>query len=96
LHIQNMIKNGRVGRHVGRASWDYFFECLNYKTDWYGGYLLRVDPRHTSQTCNHCGAVDRKSRISQSKFVCVECGAESNADTNAAKNILGRAMSSVR
>ena len=46
-------------------------------------WLNEVD----SQTCNACGAVDRKSRKNQATFSCTSCGYHINADTNAALNI---------
>jgi len=58
---------------------------LEYKTD-----VVLVNPKYTSQICNVCNTQDATSRISQSEFVCKHCGHISNADVNAAKNILGR------
>ncbi|MEQ4726187.1 zinc ribbon domain-containing protein, partial [Nonomuraea sp. B19D2] len=51
------------------------------------------NPAYTSQTCNVCTVVDRKSRQSQAVFRCTSCGHTEHADVNAAKNILtaGRA-----
>jgi putative transposase len=61
---------------------------LEYKCQWYGSKLVVVEPAHTSQTCSACKAVDAASRISRSKFVCTNCGSISDADINAARNIL--------
>jgi len=52
--------------------------------------LERVDPRNTSRTCSACGHCDKANRKSQSKFLCLECGRELNADWNAALNIAAR------
>ena len=52
-----------------------------------GREFVRVPPAYTSQTCNACGAVNKTSRLTQSRFVCVECGHTANADTNASQNI---------
>ena len=68
-----------------------FRTMLEYKTR-----VIKVDARYTSQTCNACGAKDKASRISQSKFVCTACGVELNADDNAAQNIKGRGTAVVR
>ena len=46
---------------------------------------------YTSQTCSACGVIDTASRLDQARFVCVACGHEANADTNAAITILRRA-----
>jgi putative transposase len=53
--------------------------------------LLRVDPRNTSRECNACHHISSENRLSQESFLCVKCGHVANADTNAAKNIAGRA-----
>lgn len=95
LKVKNMIKFGNLSKSISDVSWSSFREMLSYKSDWYGSELIAVDPKYTSQTCNDCGSVDKKSRVSQSKYVCTSCGVESNADINASKNILGRAMSSL-
>jgi len=52
-----------------------------------GREFVRVSPAYTSQTCNACGVVHNASRLTQSEFVCVDCGHTDNADTNAARNI---------
>lgn len=96
LKIQNMVKNRHLSKHIFDAGWGEFFIQLKYKSDWHGRTLVKVDPRHTSQTCGHCGEVNRKSRISQSKFVCTSCGVESNADVNAAIEILKRGQGMAR
>ncbi|WP_308016152.1 zinc ribbon domain-containing protein [Nonomuraea aurantiaca] len=55
--------------------------------------MITANPAYTSQTCNVCTVVDRKSRESQAAFRCTSCGHTEHADVNAAKNILaaGRA-----
>ena len=57
-----------------------------------GGNLVIVSAAYTSQTCHECGHVASGSRDSQAVFHCVKCGYRTNADTNAAMNILGRAL----
>lgn len=41
----------------------------------------------TSQRCYLCGYIDKRNRIDQSTFTCLNCGNTTNADYNAAKNI---------
>jgi putative transposase len=57
-----------------------------------GRVVIAVDPRHTSQMCSACGHIDSESRPDQATFRCTACGFELNADHNAAKNILTRAL----
>lgn len=72
-----------------------FRRQLEYKLKWLGGKMVVIPPQYTSQTCSHCGCVDRANRPTQAKFKCTACGFEANADHNAALNILaaGRAVS---
>ncbi|HQS72934.1 MAG TPA: transposase [Sulfurovum sp.] len=94
--IEKPSKNASAKRGLNRVitqqSWGLFFELLEYKLQHRGGQLIKVDPKHTSQTCNECGHVSKENRQSQSKFVCTSCGHSANADTNAAKNILVRGI----
>lgn len=46
-----------------------------------------IDASYTSQTCSACGHRDKRSRKSQSEFVCTSCGNRLHADLNAALNI---------
>ena len=55
-----------------------------------GTWLVRTDPRHTSQTCSQCGYRHRENRKSQAEFECRRCLTRVHADVNAAVNILRR------
>lgn len=50
-------------------------------------YLHFVNPRNTSRTCPMCSHIDKGNRDGE-YFKCKNCGYETNADINAAKNIL--------
>lgn len=52
------------------------------------GELVRVAPAHTSRTCAVCQHVDRENRKIRAVFRCTACGHTTNADRNAAVNIL--------
>jgi len=67
-----------------------FVQILEYKQKWRGGDVLRVDPKHTSQTCPSCHHVSKANRKSQSAFACEKCGFKANADFVGALNILER------
>ena len=54
-----------------------------------------VQSFYTSQTCPHCGCIDKENRKSQEDFECIECGYKSNADLNASRNIKQRVVSTV-
>lgn len=90
LRISNMIKlNSTLSRRMLDNAFFQFRCFLDYKVK----ELIAVNPAYTSQTCNSCGYVDKKSRISQAEFVCTNCGVITNADLNASKNILASGRS---
>lgn len=68
-----------------------FKRQIEYKATWKGGETKGVDPKNTSRACSKCGEVSIENRRRE-KFRCVSCGHENDADVNAAKNILDRAM----
>ena len=103
LKIANMSKSAKgtkeaPGRNVKAKSglnksildqgWFELKRQIQYKSDWFGGKVVLVNARYTSQTCSECGYKDKENRETQAKFLCKECGHKDNADLNAAKNIL--------
>jgi len=103
LKVANMSKSasGTVenkGHHVKAKSglnksildqgWGMMVNMLEYKQQWRGGLLIKVNSRYTSQTCFECQHIAKENRQTQSKFECVKCGYVANADFNAARNIL--------
>ena len=93
--IENPGKNVKaksgLNRSILNEAWHKFFTYLEYKLKLKGGILIKVDPKHTSQTCIQCGHISKDNRKEQEIFKCVKCGYEAHADVNAAQNILKRA-----
>ena len=83
----NVKAKSGLNREILATHWSQLEQRLAYKC----GRLLQVNPAYTSQTCSHCGGVDKHNRPTQAAFVCVTCGFALHADWNAALNILGRA-----
>lgn len=71
-------------------SWFEFVRQLEYKAEWYGRTVVKVDRYFpSSQTCHACGTVRQtKLTLSQRTWTCESCGSELDRDVNAAKNIL--------
>ena len=94
LNIQSMTDKRKsykeLNRNILQQSWGTFFGMLEYKLKRNGGKLVKVNPAYTSQECSKCKAVDKNSRKSQAVYKCTSCGYETNADINAAINILNR------
>lgn len=62
-------------------------QFITYKAADAGIEVTLVNPRNTSRTCSACGYCDKANRKSQSRFLCLQCGFQSNADINASVNI---------
>lgn len=86
----NVVQKSGLNRSILDQGWGEFRRQLEYKQMWLGGWLITVNPKHTSQTCSECGHVAKENRKTQEHFHCVACGHENNADVNAAQNILKR------
>jgi transposase len=54
--------------------------------------IIKVAPHYSSQECSRCGNINDMNRLSQSEFLCLNCGLKGNADINAARNIRKRGM----
>ncbi|MCA2220301.1 RNA-guided endonuclease InsQ/TnpB family protein [Nonomuraea aurantiaca] len=82
-----------LNRSILDKGWYRIELATRSKARYTGTNVITVNPAYTSQTCNVCTVVDRKSRESQAVFRCTSCGHTEHADVSAAKNILtaGRA-----
>ena len=97
LKIANMVKANRgLSRGILDSGWGFLVECLRYKQARSGGTVVEVPAAYSSQTCSECGHIDRKSRCSQSEFVCTACGYRDHADLNAAKVLKQRVIQSLK
>ena len=81
-----------LNRSILGNNWSRLMKRLQDKMGANGGNLVVVPSAYTSQTCHECGHAASENRESQAVFRCVKCGYQANADVNAAKNILGRAL----
>lgn len=97
LKLQKMQENGftSINKMMVDKSFGNFKTLLSYKLKERGKYLGLVSPAYTSQTCFACKTIDKKSRISQSEYVCTSCGNIDNSDSNASKNILSEGITAV-
>jgi len=88
LNVNGMIKNHKLSKHIADASWGNFVNLLNYKCDWYGKELVKVNRFYpSSKTCNSCGWINQGLKLSEREWIC-KCGKSHDRDLNASKNIL--------
>jgi putative transposase len=97
----SQMGRGKQKKHVENKrrlhSWSFaqLYSFVEYKAQARGIRVVRIDPRHTSQTCSRCGYQHRANRRSQSLFLCRQCGYQLNADLNAAYNIREKYLASL-
>ena len=89
LNIREMKKNNHrcINRGIGDVAWQMFLNTIEYKAEYAGKRVVRVNPAYTSQTCSECG-IRHKLKLSDRIFHCPSCGLYIHRDYNASINIL--------
>ena len=96
LKIMEMLKSADHNRARGimDSGWRSFVTMLEYKAEWYGRKLIKVDTYYPStQLCHVCGYKNEALKDpSIRKWKCPECGKTHDRDINAAINIKTEAI----
>ncbi len=94
LKVRNMVRNHALAKSISDAGWGQLVTFCQYKEEWKGGLVIKVEPAYTTQECFFCGALN-DIPLSIRQFECLGCGRTLDRDTNAAKIILKRAIAKV-
>ncbi len=93
LAVRNMVKNHSLARSISDAGWGELVRQLEYKCQWYGRELVKIDRFFpSSKRCGNCGFVIDKLPLRIREWECPECGAIHDRDINAANNILAAGL----
>ena len=88
LNVKGMLRNHKLAGSIQELNFGEFKRMLEYKANWYGRKLIFVDRFYpSSKTCNHCGYVNKKLKLSDRQWICPDCGEIIERDYNAALNI---------
>ena len=89
LSSRNLMKNHRLARAIGDASWAEFIRQLNYKADWYGKKIVTISRWFpSSQICSNCKVNSGKKPLYVREWTCENCNCHHDRDLNASINIL--------
>lgn len=96
LNVKGMMANHKLAKAVGDVSLFEFARQLQYKADWYGKEVKKIDRFYpSSQTCNNCGyrlEGEHKLTLADREWTCPNCGVNHDRDINAAENIRDEAF----
>jgi putative transposase len=88
LAVKNMVKNHALAKAISEVGWSEFVSQLEYKAQWYGRTLVKIDKWYpSSKRCFDCGHLLDSLSLETRHWVCPECGVAHDRDVNAARNI---------
>ncbi len=94
LKVKNITATGGsrktgMNRSILDQTWGDFNEMLSYKAESAGGFVHKVNPKFTSQTCSSCESrPEEKIGLSVRMYECQSCGYKEDRDVNVAINVL--------
>ena len=93
LSVKSMEQNHKLAKSVSDASFSKFVSMLEYKAEWYGRKVVKIDRFYPStQLCSGCGykneSIKGLKNLGVREWICPECGEVHDRDLNASRNIL--------
>jgi putative transposase len=89
LNVSGMMKNHCLAKSISDVSWSSFVGMLEYKAEWYGKEIIKIDRFFpSSKMCNNCKSLNKDLQLSDRIWTCENCKVVHDRDLNASKNIL--------
>ncbi len=93
LQVKNMVKNHSLAKAISDVGWSEFVFQLEYKAQWYGRTLVKIDKWYpSSKRCSVCGHMLDSLDLDTRFWRCPECHTFHDRDINAAQNILAAGL----
>jgi putative transposase len=99
LDVKSMLQNKYLAKSISDSSWTMFVTYLEYKAQWYGRKLIKVDRYFPStQLCSNCGYINKALTLSDREWTCPQCGTHHDRDITASVNLykVGLAQSDLK
>lgn len=88
LHVNGMLKNHRLAKHLADANFGEIRRQLLYKKNLYRNVVYVIDRFYpSSKLCSWCGMIHHELNLADRTFICPVCGFRINRDLNAAINL---------
>jgi putative transposase len=89
LAVKNLVRNHHLAKAISDVGWGELGCQLEYKANWYGRTLVKIDRWYpSSKRCHACGQVLESLPLDVRMWMCPVCGVWHDPDINAARNIL--------
>lgn len=88
LDVQSLLDKRQLSKEISDVSWSKFFRMLEYKADWYGKQVIKVDRYYASSKTCGCGVKNENLKLSDRVWTCQSCLSVNNRDELASQNIL--------
>ena len=88
LDVQSLIEKKQLSKEISDVSWSKFFRMLEYKADWYGKEVVKIDRYYASSKTCTCGVKNENLKLSDRVWTCQSCLSVNNRDELASQNIL--------
>jgi putative transposase len=93
LNVKNMMSNHNIAKSIGDCSWGELVRQINYKSNWYGKKVIKIDRYFpSSKTCSNCGYIKDDLTLKDREWDCIKCISHHNRDYNASLNILKQGL----
>jgi putative transposase len=75
LNVKGMLANRKLAQAISDASWGELVRQLDYKANWYGRNLVKIDQWFpSSKRCSSCEYVMDKMPLNVREWECPKCG----------------------
>lgn len=93
LAVKHMMQHPTLAKAIADVGWGELVRQLEYKAEWYGRTLIKIDRWYpSSKTCSCCRQVLDSLDLDVREWTCPTCGTHHDRDHNAAKSILAEGL----